>query len=577
MIDYDMNSCETDDEQVMRKMIKNESFGALYASDDLGRLLPGEAQTGLIRPNRQVGCFYFLTSGANGCTSEPCNISSVMECCPEALKSLSHPAWGSGSMYWDEPLFGYYFQTDKWVLRRHVKLLTHAGVDFLVFDTTNRRTFWPQVKALLEVLEEYRLEGWDVPKVAYYTNTKSGETVNEIWEELYHPGLFRELWFEWKGKPFIIADPEECTPEQREFFTFRLPQWPTEAMKQGGCPWIDFERPQRAWKNENGENEIVPVSVAQHPNLSFGDGAFYNDPVPRGRAYHGAGNDKTPEALKYGYNVAEQWERAIELDPEMVFFTGWNEWTVGRIQGDEPRPVLLIDQADREYSRDAEPVKGGFFDNYFMQLCNYIRQYKGSPALPEKRSKLHIDINASFDQWEQVPAYWAMPFGTIPRRHEGHGGRVYEDETGRNEFECLKVAHDDKNIYFYARTRDDIVFNMFTKWMLLLIRVEGRPYAPDWHGFHFVVNDIVLDGNTSFAQRCLGGWRFGDNTRVAYKREGRELMIRIPRAYLEIEEDGFTLSFKWADHTCKNETIEDFYLHGDSAPYGRFSYIYTAE
>ena len=310
-----MNSCETDDEQVMRKMIKNESFGALYASDDLGRLLPGEAQTGLIRPNRQVGCFYFLTSGANGCTSEPCNISRVMECCPEALRSLSHPAWGSGSMYWDEPLFGYYFQTDR---------SSHGYAD----------------------------------------------------ANLYHPGLFRELWFEWKGKPFIIADPGECSPEQREFFTFRLPQWPTEAMKQGGCPWIDFERPQRAWKNENGENEIVPVSVAQHPNLSFGDGAFYNDPVPRGRAYHGAGNDKTPEALKYGYNVAEQWERAIELDPEMVFFTGWNEWTVGRIQGDEPRPVLLIDQADREYSRDAEPVKGGFFDNYFMQLCNYLSNHQ---------------------------------------------------------------------------------------------------------------------------------------------------------------------------------------------------------
>ena len=50
-------------------------------------------------------------------------------------------------------------------------------------------------------------------------------------------------------------------------------------------------------------------------------------------------------------------------------------------------------------------------------------------------------------------------------------------------------------------------------------------------------------------------------------------MIRLPRKYLGIEEDGFTLTFKWADHTGGNETIEDFYLHGDSAPYGRFSYI----
>ena len=480
-------------------------------------------------------------------------------------------------MYWDEPLFGYYFQTDKWVLRRHVKLLTHAGIDFLIFDTTNRLTYWPHVKALLEVLEEYRLEGWDVPKVAYYTNTRSGETVQEIWNDLYKPGLFPELWFRWDGKPFIIADPDECTQEQRAFFTFRLPQWPTEAKKQGGCPWIDFERPQRAWQNDKGENEIVPVSVAQHPNLSFGDGALYGDPVPRGRAYHDARNDKTPEALLYGYNVAEQWERAIELDPQMVFFTGWNEWTVGRIQGDEPRPVLLIDQADREYSRDVEPMKGGFFDNYYMQLCDYVRRYKGSPTLPERQGFRSIDLSGPFSQWDGAYEYWCMPFGTLPRNAEGQGGATYTDNTGRNEFECLKVCHDDKNLCFYARTREDIQFNMFTKWMTLLIGVKGRPYAPSWHGFHYIVNDIVLDGNTTFIQECLGGWRFGRNTRVSYKRENRELMIQIPRRLLGLNEDGFELYFKWADHTGSSETMSDYYLHGESAPYGRFAYLYRAQ
>ena len=559
-------------------MDKNTSFGALYAVDDLNRLLPSEAQAGPLRPDRAVGCFYFLTHGAGRRpTAAPCNVTKVMRDCPEALSDINHPAWGQGSLYWDEPLFGYYFQTDKWVLRRHVKLLTHAGVDFLIFDTTNRLTFWPQVKALLRVLEAYRQEGWTVPKIVYYTNTRSGETVDEIWHDLYQPGLFSELWFQWEGKPLIIADPEECTPEQRAFFTFRLPQWPTEAKKQGGFPWIDFERPQRAWTDAAGENEVVPVSVAQHPNLSFGDGAFYGDPAPRGRAYHDARNDKTPEALAYGYNAAEQWERAIELDPKIVFFTGWNEWTAGRIQGDEPRPVLMIDQADREYSRDAEPMRGGFFDNYYMQLCDYIRRYKGAPPLPEKQSPRAIDLDGPFAQWAEVPAYWAMPFGTIPRHAEGQGGVIYEDRTGRNEFECLKVAHDGENLYFYARAREDIVFNMFTKWMTLFIGVAGRPYAPHWHGFHYLVNDIVLDGCATFLQECLGGFRFGKNTRVRYRRQGRELMIALPRSYLGLEADGFELRFKWADHTGGSETMANFYEHGDAAPYGRFAWIYRAE
>ena len=43
------------------------------------------------------------------------------------------------------------------------------------------------------------------------------------------------------------------------------------------------------------------------------------------------------------------------------------------------------------------------------------------------------------------------------------------------------------------------------------------------------------------------------------------------------DRDGFTLRFKWADHTCQNETVSDFYEHGDSAPYGRFAYLYRAQ
>ncbi len=566
--------------------MKEKSFGSLYALDDLHRLLPTSEQVGELREDRVVGCFYFLNQARLiPCpTPAPVNVTKLLRDHPDAAFDYDHPAWGENSdytwgkpLYWEEPLFGYYLQQDRWVLRRHVKLLAQAGVDFIVMDTTNRHTFWPHVKVIFEVLEEYRAEGWNVPKVAYYTNTKSGETVNELWNDLYKPGLYRDSWFEWEGKPFIIADPEQCTPEQREFFTFRLPQWPTEQPKQNGCPWIDFERPQHIWVDAEGKNDIVPVSVAQHPNLSFGDGALYGDPRPRGRGYHDGYNDKSRDALLYGYNVAEQWERALEADPRMVFFTGWNEWVVGRRRGDEPRPILMVDQADWEFSRDVEPMKGGHFDNYYMQLCDFIRRYKGAPALPERQPERTIHMDGDFAQWEDVPDYWAMPFGTLPRNAEGQGGIIYKDNSGRNEFECLKVAHDAQNVYFYARTREPIVFNMFTKWMNLYIGVAGRPYAPHWQGYHYLVNEVFLDPYRTFVQTCLGGHRFGKNTPAPVVRGEREVMLAIPRAVLGLKEDGFELHFKWADHTGQNKVLDDFYLFGDTAPYGRFSYIYRAK
>ena len=558
-------------------MNKNESFGALCAVDALNRRLPEEKQVGGLRQDRVVGVFYFLTHGAYNRENEVTNITKLLKEHPEAAKDGNSPLWNKGPMYWDEPLFGYYFLEDKWVLRRHVKMLTMAGVDFIIFDTTNRTTFFSQVKPILEVLEEYRSEGWNVPKIAYYTNTKSGETVEEIYNDLYKPGLYKDLWFMWDGKPFIVGLPDECSEEIRNFFTFRLSQWPTEEKKELGCPWIDFVRPQQVWNGPDGKPEIVPVSVAQHPNLSFGDGAMYGDPAPRGRAYHGYKNDKTDEALAYGYNVAEQWERALEVDPKMIYFTGWNEWTVGKGKGEDDRPVLMVDQADAEYSRDVEPMKGGFFDNYYMQLCDYIRRYKGAPKAYPVQKKKAIKVQGGFAQFADAAEYPVMPGGTIPRNAKGAGNRTYEDHSGRNEFECIKVMHDENTVAFYARMKGDIEFNMFTKWMELFIGFEGREYAPAWHGYQYLVNDVVLDGCATFIQKSLGGFRWGKNTRIPYERSGSEIAIYIPRSVLGLDQGAFSMVFKWTDHTGYNENIEDFYLYGDSAPYGRFNFRYDAE
>ena len=60
-------------------------------------------------------------------------------------------------------------------------------------------------------------------------NTKAGETAQELYHDLYQPGLYRELWFHWQGKPLLICDPHEASPELREFFTLRRAHWPFTA------------------------------------------------------------------------------------------------------------------------------------------------------------------------------------------------------------------------------------------------------------------------------------------------------------------------------------------------------------
>lgn len=64
------------------------------------------------------------------------------------------------------------------------------------------------------------------------------------------------------------------------------------------------------------------MAVAEHPLSNIGR-SFHDGVQPETDRY-----DVTPDTDK-GLYFAEQWSRALEVDPEFVFVTGWNEWTAG--------------------------------------------------------------------------------------------------------------------------------------------------------------------------------------------------------------------------------------------------------
>ena len=258
-----------------------------------------------------------------------------------------------------------------------MKLLTQAGVAFLFFDTTNAVIYEKNVKIVLKVLSEYTDRGLAAPKVMFYTNTASGETVQRIYDSIYKPGYCENTWFCYEGRPVIIAVPEECSPETRAFFNIKLSQWPNEPDKAGGWPWMDFVKPQRAFPNLNGVPEVINVSVAQHPQIRFGDSAMYGETTNCGRSYHGGREDIFEGSFHHGFNFAEQFERALEADVPVTLVTGWNEWIAGYWGGSPERPVMFVDCANYEYSRDIEMMRGGYFDNYYVKLCEYVAKLKG--------------------------------------------------------------------------------------------------------------------------------------------------------------------------------------------------------
>ena len=207
----------------------------LPATDGLGRTLPMPGEVSGPRPGRFVGMFYFLwhdnRQGKRPEGDGPYDIAKILARDPDAVHHPRSKLWGPIGMYhyWAEPLYGYYLSTDPWVIRRHARLLSDAGVDTLIFDTTNTETYPDVYSKLCEVFQDIRKSGGRTPQIAFMMNTKAGATARQVYRDLYKPGKFRDLWFVWQGKPLLICDPAEADPELRAFFTLRKAHWPLTA------------------------------------------------------------------------------------------------------------------------------------------------------------------------------------------------------------------------------------------------------------------------------------------------------------------------------------------------------------
>jgi len=556
--------------------------GAYGAIDDLERSLPlSVPDVPAPRADRFVGIFYFSWLAQHG-NDGPYDITKIMKEHPEALHDYNHPAWGPDQLFhhWGEPLFGYYTSDDDWVKRKHVQMLTDAGVDFLIVDATNAAPYIKQGLELMAILDEYQKQGWAVPKMVFYTNSHSGKTIELLYEGIYKKNLYPNLWFHWEGKPLIVGHPEECSEEIRQFFRIKKSQWPNEGkFHDDGFPWIAFERPQHVFKNSQGENEVINVSVAQHNGtIRFSSSAFYGDQTNWTRSFHNGKNEPAPDAYKYGYNFAEQCEFAIKHDPKMLFITGWNEWIAMRFRGpNDQEPIMFVDLCDTNNSRDIEPMVGGFGDNYYCQMIEYIRKYKGvvPPQKQPAKDQVTINVAAGFDQWNKVAVTYRDYVNDTPERDvKGYGELVYVNRTGRNDFDIMKAASDSDKYYFYVKTVDPITDSNDPNWMSLFIRTANAQKEKSWEGYDFVVNRVPPKGGKAVLEQSHGGWNWREIATIPMKVEGNQLQLTIPKELLNASKG--SLQFKWADNYQAGD-IFSFYTDGDAAPLGRLNYVFGEE
>lgn len=556
------------------------------AVDGLGRSVDSSIKTGTIRDGKKVGIFYFLWLSEDVPKSHwsdgPYDLTKLLAKLPRKeakdVESSVNDLWPKGEgtmMFWGEPLFGYYATRDPWVIRRHVQLLVDAGVDFLVFDTTNNVTYPREVRAICDVMLQMRAEGGRTPQITFMINTNADETAQKLWDEVYNTGKYDALLLQLEGKPLLVGDPAVIKNEEiRSKLTLRRAHWPLQMVNTEKAWHWEAAYPQPyGYASDPKKAEQVNVSVAQ--NLSRQPDAHVENMSSgnaRGRSFH---NGKLEEdlATDLGRNFAEQWERAYELDPDFVMVTGWNEWIAGRwTRGDKH---VFVDQFNREYSRDIEPMKGGHFDNYYLQMVEGIRRYKGSLPTPKFTEKKTIDVDGDFSQWNDV----ALEFGdwtgdVMNRDFPGAGGLHYVNDSGRNDLVLFKATRDDDNFYFYLKTKDAITPSL-PDGLCLLINSDNNLKTG------FIGGDILIGAKydkdgvivAKYDGRKKNQWKWKKSGSVRFRISGNELMLVVPYETLGLQKDKASfdsISFKWLDNFNANSEIYDIYTNGDVAPESRF-------
>jgi hypothetical protein len=457
-------------------------------------------------------------------------------------------------------------------------MLTDAGINMLVFDVTNGFTYDPEVRALCRVFEEIRQTGQRTPRLAFIAHSGEAKAVGHLHEWFYQPQLHTNLWFEWLGKPLVLAAPRELPAELRDFFTVRESWAWTDPKGWFGdgrdrWPWIDHCPQKPGWHLDPAQPEQISVCVAQHPVSNIG------------RSFH-AGHQPPPDQLRTaeGLCFAEQWTRALTVDPAFVFVTGWNEWVAQRFisqEGGQPflgKPVapggtFFVDQFSQEFSRDIEPMRGGHGDNYYYQLIAALRRYKGARPIPPVRSR-PITLDGRFEDWAAVEPEFRDTLGDpVQRDHPGwEGAGRYENHTGRNDLAAAKVSDHDGRLCFYVRTRDALSPSTDPNWMWLFLDTDSKAET-GWLGYDYIVNRTRGPNGRASVERNRGGTFTWEKVGEAEFRVGeRELELAIPSPTLGFTQPPASVDFKWTDNLRTTPDWSDFTLNGDAAPNDRFNY-----
>lgn len=404
----------------------------------------------------------------------------------------------------------------------------------------------------------------------------------------------------------------DYTKEVKEFFTLRTMWWGyyhwanerfigTEDHRSFGYDLGDDRvknmSPEDLAATHKGTKEQAAVTPAQHPVSIIGKSWTRDKGQPELNQYDMPEPTYVPwlgkevdDPTAYGIYFQERWDEALKVDPNFLYLNDWNEWTAGKYKsGKAPgselpgpthflgreNPFYFVDQYNAEFNRTIQPAKGRYSDNYYMQMAQNIRKYKGVRPIPKQKGFCSMSIDGNFNDWTGITTEFRDTKGDIAHRdYMGYGGLHYINTSGRNDIITSKAAVDKKYVYFYVETDAPLTSHTGDNWMLLLVDADNN-HETGWYGYDFIINRHVTNNKKTTLMRYDPSlpdnpWR--KVAEIDYRYTGNRIELAIPRKALGLNAKSFTFDFKWSDHPAGLTDPILLCTDGDTAPNRRFNY-----
>lgn len=571
-----------------------------------------------IDPNTSVGVFYHILHGQHEMKWDK-DITELL------AENPDDPAWGpEGLIHWGStPWIGRYRGEDEYKIERHFQWLTDAGVNFICFDATNAFTYDNVALNYFEECKRREELGLRNLQITYMCHSYSLSTLVNLYNNIYkaHPE-YEKYWFKWQGKPLILCVRqdlddmiyvhyanymnEERTDEERneslywynllteikDFFTIR-DSWAYEQAdpdRANEWSWMEYTPQNPGFTLDadgNKVTEYITVGAAQLATLKISKSSSNNHGTYAECDKYGRHPD-TPKGLYF----QEQWDRALRVHPPVVMVSSWNEHVAQRFIVKNESEILntrpgvpgkigesyFVDVYTPEYSRDIEPNRDrSVRDNYYMQLCMNVRNYRGVNPIPEPAEALTIDIDGDFAQWDGITLEFLDDIDdTFYRSELAETPDALKRAT--NDIIRAKVSKDADNYYFYVETAQPLSdFAASDNWMRLFINADCD-YENGWFGHDYMCCKDAETGTYSLMKNLSGKrvfWRWKKVADLNMRYEGNKMMVAVPRSLLSDKVEDTDIDFKWADNLSEeNIDVMRFLSDGDTAPNERFCYRY---